>query len=217
MADKYIEYDGLLFCLDSKTGYYLNSTTSERLHRYVWEHEAGPIPPGFHVHHIDRDKTNNSIDNLCLMNETAHKRIHAMIEPDEATKEKRMAAIAKARDAASKWHQSEEGRAWHSKQAEEMYRNMKPVPFTCLYCGKQFEALPVGVHVYCSNACRSAARRKRGTDNVKRVCPICGQEFEANKYSETRFCSRKCMGINRSMVNVRKRDAGIPVRTSRKK
>ncbi len=217
MTDKYVEYNGVLFCLDERTGYYLNGTTSERLHRYVWEHEAGPIPLGFHVHHIDRDKANNSIDNLCLVNETGHKRLHAMLEPDEGTKAKRLAAIEKARVAASEWHKSEEGRAWHSQQAKETYKNLKPETFTCLNCGKQFEALPLGTHVYCSNACRSAARRKRGDDNETRTCPICGQEFTVNKYSETRFCSRKCMGINRSMVNIRKREQGIPVRTVKNK
>jgi endogenous inhibitor of DNA gyrase (YacG/DUF329 family) len=217
MADKYVEYDGILFCLDARTGYYLNGTTSERLHRYVWEHEAGPIPRGFQVHHIDRDKTNNSIDNLCLVSEVGHQRLHAMLEPNEEVKARRLAAIEKARAAACEWHKSEEGRAWHSQQAKEIFRNMEPVTFTCLHCGKQFEALPVGKHIYCSNACRSAARRKRGDDNETRICPICGKEFTANKYSETRFCSRKCMGINRSLINERKREAGEPVRKKKVK
>ena len=66
-APKYISYNGVDFCRDDKTGYYLNSGIHERLHRYVWEHEAGPIPPGFEVHHIDGDKANNSLDNLCLL------------------------------------------------------------------------------------------------------------------------------------------------------
>lgn len=212
MAEKYIEYDGLLFCRDEKTGYYLNGTTGKRLHRYVWEKECGAIPDGYEIHHIDRDKGNNLIDNLCMLTHSGHKRMHSILDPLEATKEKRKENIKKAQAAAVDWHKSEAGRTWHSQKSIEMYKTMQEVPFTCINCGKEFLALPVGRHIYCSNACRSAARRKRGDDNETRICPICGKEFTANKYSETRFCSRKCMGINRSLINERKREAGEPVR-----
>lgn len=218
MPEKYIEYDGLMFCLDEKTGYYLNGTIHKRLHQYVWEKEVGRIPEGFQIHHIDRDKSNNGIDNLCMVSEKGHKRLHAILDNVEEVKEKKRKNLEeKARPAASEWHKSEAGRAWHSQKSIKMYEEMEPVSFTCAYCGKEFTALPVGVHKYCSNACKSAARRKKGTDNETRVCPICGESFSVNKYSETRFCSRKCMGINRAMINEQKRQAGIPVRTSRKK
>lgn len=217
MPEKYIEYDGLNFCLDEKTGYYLNGTIHKRLHQYVWENEVGEIPKGFQIHHIDQDKANNSVDNLCLLSETAHKAMHAILDGLEDAKEKKRETFEKfARPAAVEWHKSEAGRKWHSKKSIEMYENMEPVTFTCSFCGKEFSALPVGVHKYCSNACRSAARRKRGDDNETRVCPICGKEFSVNKYSETRFCSPKCMGINRSAINKMKRAQGIPLRSKKK-
>ena len=37
-----------------------------RLHREVWKYHNGEIPKGYHVHHIDSNKNNNSIDNLEL-------------------------------------------------------------------------------------------------------------------------------------------------------
>lgn len=37
------------------------------VHRVVWEYFFGRIPKGLTVNHCDEDKTNNSIDNLCLM------------------------------------------------------------------------------------------------------------------------------------------------------
>lgn len=33
-------------------------------HRLVWEAAHGPIPPGYHVHHVDHDKFNNDLGNL---------------------------------------------------------------------------------------------------------------------------------------------------------
>jgi endogenous inhibitor of DNA gyrase (YacG/DUF329 family) len=218
MPDKYIEYDGILFCLDEKTGYYMNGTIHKRLHQYVWEKEVCEIPDGFQVHHIDGDKSNNTVDNLCLITEAGQKKLHAILDDIDAVKEKKRQILEKyARPAASEWHKSEAGREWHSEKSIKMYENMEPVSFTCAYCGKEFKALPVGQHKYCSNACRSAARRKRGDDNETRICPICGESFTVNKYSETRFCSKRCMGINRTMINEQKRKAGVPLRTPRNK
>lgn len=33
-------------------------------HRLVWYEAGREIPPEFHIHHIDHDKTNNALDNL---------------------------------------------------------------------------------------------------------------------------------------------------------
>jgi hypothetical protein len=45
--------------------------------RYVWEQKYGKIPKGLIIHHIDKDKYNNNLDNLLLLNLTAHNRIHS--------------------------------------------------------------------------------------------------------------------------------------------
>lgn len=46
-------------------------------HRLVL-HEAGiSVPKGWHVHHLDGDKTNNALDNLAVLSESAHHRLHA--------------------------------------------------------------------------------------------------------------------------------------------
>lgn len=46
------------------------------VHRYEWETHRGSIPEGFHVHHIDGDRLNNSLDNLELITESDHHKYH---------------------------------------------------------------------------------------------------------------------------------------------
>ena len=73
---KYAVVDGIRFCRDDKTGYYLNSTLKLRLHRYVYERAYGTIPTGYEVHHIDHNRNNNEPENLKLVTVEEHKRIH---------------------------------------------------------------------------------------------------------------------------------------------
>lgn len=46
-------------------------------HRIVWEAAHGPIPPGFQIHHINHDRTDNRLDNLECVDPQTHKRLHA--------------------------------------------------------------------------------------------------------------------------------------------
>lgn len=67
-------YDGKKFTLKN-TGYY-SLTTDDRclMHRYVWESKNGPIQNGYDIHHRDRNKSNNSIENLELIKHDDHAR-----------------------------------------------------------------------------------------------------------------------------------------------
>lgn len=75
----------------TKDGYLRATTVAGRAeglyeHRVVWEREHGPIPTGFHVHHIDEDRSNNAIENLRLVSMAEHRRIHSNYLPDGLTK-----------------------------------------------------------------------------------------------------------------------------------
>ena len=51
-------------------------------HHYVWCINMGitEIPKGYVVHHIDLDKTNNDINNLALMTNSAHSKLHRRLD-----------------------------------------------------------------------------------------------------------------------------------------
>lgn len=45
-------------------------------HRKVWIRANGPIPEGYHVHHINHDKFDNRLENLELIHRREHPKLH---------------------------------------------------------------------------------------------------------------------------------------------
>lgn len=158
MSEKYQYFNGLKFTRDEKSGYYLNSTIGKRMHRYVWEFYHGKIPKGYHIHHIDGDKSNNRIENLRMIQGRKHQSRHTT----EYHKEHPEAAgrnMEKARSEAKRWHSSREGKEWHKKQ-------MKAHPiiekqFVCQCCGMEYMSRPNGKNRFCSNKCRQKYHRMK--------------------------------------------------------
>ena len=189
-------FNGYKFTKDKKTGYYLSSKkingSRKRLHVYVWEYYNGPVPKGFHIHHIDENKDNNNIENLKLISSSRHSKLHSKenVESnyEEISKNMKENALPKAIE----WHKSKEGREWHKKQYEKIKERFHTKEeYICLYCGTKF-VTQKGNNKFCSNKCKSAYRRKSGVDNEERYCEICGKAFTANKYSTKKMCSKEC-------------------------
>ena len=164
-----------------------------RLHVYVWETERGPIPDGYHVHHIDHNPDHNEIENLQLISKSEHLAYHSNLQDKEWA---RRNLAENARPAASIWHGSEEGRAWHSEHGKKVMEVClaDTVELICQFCGKPYTVpryISDGSR-FCSNNCKSAWRRKAGLDNFEQTCAICGKKFLTNKYSPARYCSDEC-------------------------
>ena len=187
MSEKYQYFNGLKFYLDS-LGYYQNSETKKRMHRYVWEFYNGPIPKGYDIHHKDENKANNDITYLEMKRKGKHQADHAKKwherNPGAADKN-----LKKAREKAKNWHKSEEGKEWHKRQMEMCSTKRK---LKCRMCGKDYETTSIGHSEFCSIACYARWRRKTGADNTTRICVICGKEFSTNKYGKVRCCSKSC-------------------------
>lgn len=97
------------------------------LHRKIYEDNYGPIPKGYHVHHIDNNPDNNSIENLQALPPKEHNRItQAEYWGNEEWAEKQRARFC-----------SEE---WRKKMSDNQ-KKMKKKQFNCELCGCAFETV----------------------------------------------------------------------------
>lgn len=154
----------------------------------------GQIPDGYDVHHKDHDKANNEINNLIAMPSERHQSIHCteMVYRDMEHTRQHLNSI---RGKASEWHGSSAGREWHKEHYEKVKCKLHVKhEYVCENCGKHFVSTQTNSR-FCSNACKSAWRRKSGIDDVERVCIVCGSNFIVNKYSATQTCGSKCSGV----------------------
>lgn len=76
-----IEYGGVNYTPDPD-GYY-RRTDGDRhyLHHRVWVEHNGPIPEGRVIHHCDRNKANNAIENLACLTPSEHSHEHNPLQP----------------------------------------------------------------------------------------------------------------------------------------
>lgn len=188
---KFAYFNGYKFVKDDKTGYYLGTSKIDgkrkRLHRYIWEYYKGEIPKGYDVHHKDHNKNNNEIGNLELLSSSEHKKKHGKELTEEQKKKLRNNLNLKARPKAIEWHKSEKAKEFHKEQYKRSLGKIKPIKYICEYCGKEYETLP-GNNRFCSNACKTAWRRKSGVDDIERICISCNKPFICNKYSKITKC-----------------------------
>lgn len=133
-----------------------------RLHRAVWESVHGPVPDGYHVHHIDHDAENNAPGNLSLVESRAHISHHSS-EPENVRRITDQ--LSNARKAAAEWHGSEAGRRWHSQQYETVLRKRMAVTVEkhCQQCGKAYRVVApkAGESKFCHPNCKARALRAR--------------------------------------------------------
>lgn len=63
----------------SKSGYRILTIRNKREyeHRLIWEKYYGEIPKGFHIHHKNGNKLDNRIENLELISNSEHQKIHS--------------------------------------------------------------------------------------------------------------------------------------------
>ena len=182
------EFDGERFYL---CGNYFQHR-GKRLHIAVWKYHNGEIPKRYNVHHIDEDRTNNQIENLCLMPAEMHTSFH---QREEKRREYQKRHIKDMQELAKEWHKSEDGRKVHSENAKKQWEDAEPIKYICTECGKEFESrhhYGPEENRFCSQNCRTAYRRHNRTDDVDRVCAYCGKTFRVNKYSKSECCSREC-------------------------
>lgn len=147
-------FNGIVYYLCGS--YYQHN--GERLHRAVWTHFNGPVPEGFHVHHKDGNRANNTIENLELLSGHEHLSYHGHTEGRISYGKMH---IERIRPLASLWHGTPEGKAWHSEHAKAMHRTEKT--YVCDFCGKTFTSFRSygNSNKFCHPNCKASYRRRR--------------------------------------------------------
>lgn len=127
-----------------------------KLHRAVYEFCSGnQIPPGHCVHHIDHNPLNNSFENLILVTEVEHGKLHAAS----------IAGIGKR-----PWTEKRK-----SKQAKQMlakWKEAKPQSKHCKMCSREFYTIGVRA-VWCSPQCSEKSRTPRRRNKKQRTSNSC--------------------------------------------
>lgn len=186
MCHRCVRYGRRLWHIyDTQPGYYERTDKSVypkrtlRLHRQVWEDANGPIPDGWHVHHIDEDITNNDISNLQCLPMGDHLRVHATGRP------KSEAEIAGMR-----------------QRMLEAWAAVEPVDVVCSICGTAFQSRVMGQEprFYCSDVCKERLRSTR-FEGEDRTCDMCRAPYRATKRAQ-RYCGKRC-NYNATMARSR--------------
>jgi hypothetical protein len=181
------------FYQDKKTGYWISTQVPKiRAHVWVWKCIHKIIPKGYHIHHINEDRSDNRIENLELILGSRHLS-HHMNDPLRKQKSREMAE--KYRPLTKLWHASEEGRAWHRLHAiKNNFGNPEPTKYNCQQCEKEYWSKLIAKNRtrFCSNKCKSKWRRENKLDYITKICPVCLNEYNTSKYARAKTCSRIC-------------------------
>ncbi len=194
-----IHYDKK-FYQDKKTGYWISTTTKPRTraHVWVWQYHHGKIQKGFHIHHIDENKSNNDISNLQCISVKEHFSKH----DSEERRKNNQKHISDIRPLTKEWHAREEGRKWHKEHAERCnLGKWEPIEYICDQCHKNFKSSKRSITRFCSNPCKSKWRRKNKIDDIEKSCPVCQKIYKSNKYSRSKTCGRICGRLFKSKIN----------------
>lgn len=178
-----IVYRGLSYRRQPGRAYYFPSSWAVRrhgrqsLHRDVYRDNVGPIPDGWHVHHIDGDTENNDPANLEAISASDHARHHYG---------HRAESIAAAR---REWEVTDDAKAIKRAAIAKARANTPKAEQPCGHCGRPFLAR-LGHDKFCSIKCQQADRQGRNL----RPCPICGTEFggQVNGRNVAQTCSYAC-------------------------
>ena len=186
------KFDGVVYSLSPKAHF----CTSSFLHRAVYSYYCGEIPEGYVIHHIDRNKSNNNIENLQCVTIQEHSDIHSQERVQSRQPQTYVCA-----ECGKTYYAYETGNnkfcsvACRRKARQTSEENLKSV--ICIICGKNFFTRKDKSTKTCSPQCASKLAQQTLKSKVieteTKICAECGKEFQADKSRPSiKFCSSNC-------------------------
>ena len=186
---EHIVFNGVKYFKDSNGYWHSTTSPTKLLHIEVWKATNGEIPSGHHIHHIDFNPSNNSLENLQCLTRSEHARIHNLSRlaagehfKTKTTRDipticiqcgKNFLAVHKnakfcSRSCAGRWRRA----------------HAKDITRTCAVCGKDFLTKPERRTRYCSKVCAAISHKKNKLtleqrDEIKRLYVKGSKEFGA--------------------------------------
>lgn len=173
--DTHQRFNGITFAIDA-FGHYHNKFP---MHRAVWLYYRGEIPSGYHIHHIDENKSNNNIENLQALTHSEHSSIHA--KPPT----KKVCPIC-----GKSFVSAHKNQVFCSVICKVKHQKKNLEERICPVCGTHFLIKHSSKQVCCSRACSCLHEPK---PMPPRKCVMCGKEFTPSKFHPQKCtCSSKC-------------------------
>jgi hypothetical protein len=167
--------------------------------RKLWRTLVGPIPAGYHIHHIDHDPSNNALTNLACLSPSEHIRLHHQDERTWPILTKTCRTCQKTYQ--TKWPKSKSCSVkcitrWR------MLHELDVVDRACERCGTMFRCVKAAPNRFCTITCA-----KRGVPRPKQTfhCASCGVTFQSASYlgTDARCCSGRCyMRVRRAEAQI---------------
>lgn len=192
------EFNGITFCLYKGIAYFSCSVGKLQgisMHVYVWQYYNGPVPKGYHVHHIDGDQYNNDIANLEIKTAKEHLILHGK-KNFEANRQWYLDLHKRIGDAQKEWARSESAKVFHStvnkKNGHKKWDNWPVRKNTCKECGIEFEYKCLQVAKFCSSKCKNMYGIKNQKYLKEKECRNCKNKFKTRQVGSKGFCSQQC-------------------------
>ena len=183
LDDTHQKFDGVVFHTD-RSGHYVTASTG--IHRFVWQYYHGEIPDGYHIHHVDENKTNNAVENLQCMTKQDHQSLHNKQPFYEERVCRTCGKIFIVQKACQKLAM------YCSKKCQSKVNRI------CSLCGEEFLTTSYKPAEHCRSSARKVSWEKRRAQNpirpsCQKRCPICGKSFVVKPgHEKTQCCSRSC-------------------------